>query len=94
MPPTYALSLKQPWVALVAHGHKSVEVRAWPTARRGRILIHAARVSDPRPEAWALVPPGLNEAAEQIVRKSVFSPPTKDGVRVKAWTTVPVDFKL
>ena len=39
-------------------------------------------------------PVGLNEAAEQIVRKSVFSPPTKDGVRVKAWTTVPVDFKL
>jgi protein TonB len=39
-------------------------------------------------------PVGLNEAAEQIVRRSTFSPPTKDGVRVKAWTTVPVDFKL
>jgi TonB family protein len=37
---------------------------------------------------------GLNEAAEQIVRRSTFSPPIKDGVRVKAWTTVPVDFKL
>jgi TonB family protein len=37
---------------------------------------------------------GLNEAAEQIVRHSSFAPPTKDGVRVKAWTTVPVDFKL
>ncbi|HKO57535.1 MAG TPA: energy transducer TonB, partial [Thermoanaerobaculia bacterium] len=37
---------------------------------------------------------GLNEAAEQIVRRSSFSPPTKDGVRVKAWTTVPIDFKL
>jgi TonB family protein len=39
-------------------------------------------------------PVGLNEAAEQIVRRSTFSPPTKDGVRVKAWTPVPVDFKL
>ena len=39
-------------------------------------------------------PVGLNEAADQIVRRSTFSPPTKDGVRVKAWTTVPVDFKL
>jgi TonB family protein len=39
-------------------------------------------------------PVGLNEAADQIVRRSIFSPPTKDGVRVKAWTTVPVDFKL
>jgi periplasmic protein TonB len=37
---------------------------------------------------------GLNEAAEEIMRRSTFSPPTKDGVRVKAWTTVPVDFKL
>jgi TonB family protein len=37
---------------------------------------------------------GLNEAAEQIVRRSSFSAPTKDGVRVKAWTTVPIDFKL
>ncbi len=39
-------------------------------------------------------PAGLNEAAEQIVRRSTFSPPSKDGVRVKAWTTVPVEFKL
>ena len=37
---------------------------------------------------------GLNEAALQIVRSSTFSPPVKDGVRVKSWTTVPVDFKL
>ena len=37
---------------------------------------------------------GLNEAALQIVQKSTFSPPMKDGVRVKSWTTVPVDFKL
>jgi TonB family protein len=39
-------------------------------------------------------PVGLNEAALQIVRNSTFSPPMKDGVRVKSWTTVPVDFKL
>lgn len=37
---------------------------------------------------------GLNEAAEQIIRRSTFSPPTKDGVNVKAWTAFPVDFKL
>ncbi|HKB79465.1 MAG TPA: TonB family protein, partial [Thermoanaerobaculia bacterium] len=37
---------------------------------------------------------GLNDAAMEIVRRSTFSPPMKDGVRVKAWTTVPVDFKL
>jgi TonB family protein len=39
-------------------------------------------------------PAGLDEAAIAIIRRSSFAPPTKDGVRVKAWTTVPVDFKL
>lgn len=57
--PSYALSLKQPWATLLVHGLKTIEVRNWPTARRGRILIHAARVPDPRPEAWLHVPPEL-----------------------------------
>src|SRR5207248_4324665 len=39
-------------------------------------------------------PVGLNEAAEAIVRRSTFSAPSKDGVKVKAWTTVPIEFKL
>ena len=59
----YALSLKQPWAALLAHGLKTIEVRRWPTARRGLILIHAARVPDERSEAWAHVPPELRESA-------------------------------
>lgn len=37
---------------------------------------------------------GLNEAAEQAMRRSSFTPGNKDGVRVKAWVTVPVEFKL
>jgi len=37
---------------------------------------------------------GLNEAAVQAMRRSQFSPGTKDGVRVKSWVTVPVEFKL
>ncbi|HEX7705867.1 MAG TPA: TonB family protein, partial [Thermoanaerobaculia bacterium] len=39
-------------------------------------------------------PVGLNEAAEQAMRRSTFAPGTKDGVRVKSWVTVPVEFKL
>ncbi|HEX4591648.1 MAG TPA: ASCH domain-containing protein [Gemmataceae bacterium] len=65
MADTYALSLKQPWAALLVHGLKSIEVRNWPTPRRGRILIHAARIPDPRPEAWAHIDtPQLKAAAE------------------------------
>ncbi len=60
----YALSVKQPWAALLVHGRKTIEVRRWPTARRGRILIHAALVPDERPEAWAHVVPELLETAQ------------------------------
>lgn len=62
----YALSIKQPWAALVVHGLKTIEVRRWPTARRGRILIHAARIPDERPEAWQHVPEHLHEAAHLL----------------------------
>jgi hypothetical protein len=57
-----ALSVKQPWAALLVYGRKFVEVRRWPTTRRGRILIHAAGEADPRPEAWKHVPPELEDA--------------------------------
>ncbi len=60
----YALSLKQPWATVLVYGLKTMEIRRWPTARRGRVLIHAATVPDERPEAWALVPEELREAAE------------------------------
>jgi TonB family protein len=38
--------------------------------------------------------PALNEAAAAAMRRSSFAPGTKDGVKVKAWITVPVEFKL
>jgi hypothetical protein len=41
---------------LLAQGRKTIEIRRWPTLKRGPILIHAARIADSRPEAWALVP--------------------------------------
>lgn len=50
-----ALSVKQPWAALLVAGIKRVEVRTWGTRRRGPVLIHAARVPDDRPHGWSLV---------------------------------------
>jgi TonB family protein len=38
--------------------------------------------------------PVLNSAAIDSIKRSTFTPGTKDGVRVKSWTTVRVDFKL
>jgi hypothetical protein len=62
----YALSLKQPWAALLVHGRKTIEVRRWATPRRGRVLIHAARIPDTRREAWTLVPDELRAAADVV----------------------------
>ena len=64
----YALSIKQPWASLIVHGLKTIEVRAWPTARRGRILIHAARVSDDRPFGWEILPAHARETALPLRR--------------------------
>ncbi|HET8772572.1 MAG TPA: TonB family protein [Thermoanaerobaculia bacterium] len=38
--------------------------------------------------------PGFNEAAVQAMRRSTFAPAMKDGVRVRSYLTVPVEFKL
>src|SRR5262245_49475064 len=61
-----ALSLKQPWAALLAAGVKTIEVRRWRSAHRGPLLIHAARVPDGRPEAWAHVNTPELEAAARL----------------------------
>src|SRR5687767_13336695 len=61
--PLRALSIRQPWATLLVYGLKTVEVRRWPTARRGRVLVHAGREPDRRDEVWALVPAPLREAA-------------------------------
>lgn len=37
-----ALSIKQPWASLIAHGIKDIENRTWKTSFRGRIYIHAS----------------------------------------------------
>jgi hypothetical protein len=65
-PVWYALSIKQPWAALIVAGVKSVEVRTWGTSRRGPILIHAARIPDPRPEGWSYVSADLLPQTRQL----------------------------
>lgn len=75
MPKVYALSIKQPWAALLVTGQKTIEVRSWQTRWRGRILIHAARVPDPRPEAWQWVTDkerSLSECAGGIIGEAIL----------------------
>ena len=64
-PKQTALSIKQPWAALVLAGLKTIEIRRWPTARRGRILIHAAGVPDTRVEGWRLLTPAMEPLSQR-----------------------------
>src|SRR5947209_17018247 len=62
--PLVAISVKQPWAALIVAGNKTIEIRRWPTRRRGRVLIHAGKVPDDRPHGWDRVAtPDLAELA-------------------------------
>lgn len=38
-----ALSIKQPWASLIAHGVKDIENRTWYTKHRGSIYIHVSQ---------------------------------------------------
>jgi hypothetical protein len=38
-----AISIRQPWAALIVAGVKDVENRPWPTSHRGEVLIHASQ---------------------------------------------------
>ncbi len=38
-----ALSIRQPWAWLIAHGYKDIENRDWYAAYRGALAIHAGK---------------------------------------------------
>lgn len=44
--PTVALSIMQPWAALIVYGLKDIENRSWSTRFRGPVLIHAGKKRD------------------------------------------------
>jgi hypothetical protein len=65
MKPRVAISIKQPWAALIVAGIKTIEVRTWSARRVGPVLIHAGKTADDRPEGWSHVAtPALEEAAK------------------------------
>ncbi len=74
-----------------------------PMARRlrvqGEVVVsvlvdEAGRVVDTRVEKRVPQEVGLNEAALEAARNARFRPATKNGVRVKMWTTISFPFKL
>src|SRR5215207_3624450 len=61
--PRVAVSIKQPWAALIVHGLKTIELRKWQPRRRGEIYIHAGANPDESPGAWANLPESLKAFA-------------------------------
>ncbi len=41
-----AISIKQPWANMIAHGEKTIETRTWATNYRGPLLIVSSKVPD------------------------------------------------
>ncbi|HEX3577292.1 MAG TPA: TonB family protein, partial [Thermoanaerobaculia bacterium] len=81
---THQAAATYPPIARVQHVQGTVVVSAL-ISETGQVL-ETRVVSGPQAV--------LNEAAQQSIRRSTFSPGEKDGVRVKTWTSVRVDFKL
>ena len=50
--PRRALSLRQPWAALLVADLKEIEIRTWKTSVRGPVLVHTGKLPDPRPDGW------------------------------------------
>ena len=62
----HALSVMQPWAALIVLGVKRIETRPWRTGFRGRLAIHAS----------ATRPPGLDDLCRrEPVRSALLCSP-------------------
>jgi len=48
----HALSIRQPWAALIMRGIKPIENRSWRVKYRGDLLIHASKTVDHRSMQW------------------------------------------
>ncbi len=51
-----AISIRQPWAALIAAGIKQEEYRSWSTPHRGPLLIVAGKRADSEIALWRHVP--------------------------------------
>jgi TonB family protein len=81
---THLAAAAYPQIARLQHVQGSVTLTV--------LVSETGRVLETRVVTGARL--GLNEAAEQSIRRSTFAPGEKDGVRVKSWATVRIDFKL
>ena len=63
-----ALSIRQPWAWLIAHGYKDIENRTWSTKFRGKFLIHASKTIDHNGYALAHKM-GISPPSESVIER-------------------------
>lgn len=61
-----ALSIKQPWASLIAHGIKDIENRTWKTNFRGRIYIHTSGKWTAESAEISINNPNVKQALESV----------------------------
>lgn len=61
-----ALSIKQPWASLIAHGIKDIENRTWKTKFRGRIYVHASQAWNAESAEICVSNPNVKNALEKL----------------------------
>jgi hypothetical protein len=69
-----ALSIKQPWASLIAHGIKDIENRTWKAHFRGRIFIHACGKSNPKENIYSVLNQEQWEEANDKFSLGEFNP--------------------
>lgn len=85
-----ALTIRQPWASLIAHGVKTIETRSWSTKYRGPLAIHAGHRWDVGWGTHALwhdpdVPSDTRDRNDVLVEK-LRCDPTEDCNGSGCWT--------
>lgn len=85
-----ALTIRQPWASLIAHGVKTIETRSWSTEYRGPLAIHAGHRWDVGWGTHALwhdpdVPSDTRDRNDVLVEK-LRCDPTEDCNGSGYWT--------
>lgn len=68
-----AITIKQPWSALIVQGIKDIENRSWPTKYRGRVLIHASASPVRRPKYAPIAFPYTLEQESELSSKGIYA---------------------
>jgi hypothetical protein len=68
-----ALTITQPWAALVALGHKQIETRSWRTHYRGPLAIHAAKGFPPFAREFAAEEYAIGRLPERLPRGAIVA---------------------